>query len=196
MAGAEPQEWERENLQDSTFIGLDVHRATISVAVIRLVDVATVQQSVIDLLEAVVAFVVAPIDEDGSMIDTWTILAPALKAHMSQGKGRYGRLLPREIALGPVAAEDHGCASVAIPIAPRLVLSCIPNIEDADGAHEIEFWPTDINVRAILYAPEGAVGGNEVFNDIWGAPSSLDQLSKVSRVARREGLAQSSAVDL
>ena len=33
MAGAEPQEWGRDQMQGSTFIGLDVHKATISVAI-------------------------------------------------------------------------------------------------------------------------------------------------------------------
>ena len=35
LAGAEPQEWERDHIQDSIFVGLDVHKATISVAVAR-----------------------------------------------------------------------------------------------------------------------------------------------------------------
>ena len=64
--------------------------------------------------------------------------------------------------MGPVGAEDHGRASVTIPIAPGLVLSCIPYIEDADGPHEIELWPADIDVRAILNKLEGPVGGNEI----------------------------------
>ena len=35
MAGAEPHEWERDQMQSSMFIGLDVHKVTISVAVAR-----------------------------------------------------------------------------------------------------------------------------------------------------------------
>lgn len=35
LAGAEPQEWGRDHRQVSTFIGLDGHRATISVAIAR-----------------------------------------------------------------------------------------------------------------------------------------------------------------
>ena len=64
--------------------------------------------------------------------------------------------------MGPVGAEDHGRASVTIPIAPGLVLSCIPYIEDADGPHEIELWPADIDVRAVLNKPKGEVCGNEI----------------------------------
>jgi hypothetical protein len=42
------------------------------------------------------------------------------------------------------------------------VLSCIPYIEDADGPHEIELWPADIDVRAVLNEPQGEVGGSEI----------------------------------
>ena len=34
-AGAEPQEWRRDRVQNIIFVGLDVHKATISVAVAR-----------------------------------------------------------------------------------------------------------------------------------------------------------------
>ena len=37
---------------------------------------------VVHLLKAVVALVVAPIDEDGSMIDTGAILAPSFETDM------------------------------------------------------------------------------------------------------------------
>lgn len=117
---------------------------------------------VVHLFEAVVALIVTPIDEDRSVIDTRAILAPTFKSHMGLGQGSYGRSLPCEIALGPVGAEDHGRASVTIPIAPGLVLSCIPYIEDADGPHEIELWPADIDVRAVLNKPQGEVCGNEI----------------------------------
>ena len=119
-------------------------------------------RSVVHLLEPVVAVIVTPIDEDGSVINARAMLAPALKAYVSRRKGSDGRPLPSEIALGPVGAEDHGRASVTIPIAPGLVLSCIPYIEDADGPHEIELWPADIDVRAVLNEPQGEVGGNEI----------------------------------
>ena len=39
-------------------------------------------RSVVHLLKAVVALVVAPIDEDGSMIDTGAILAPSFETDM------------------------------------------------------------------------------------------------------------------
>lgn len=81
---------------------------------------------------------------------------------MGLGQGSDGRPLPSEIALGPVSAEDHGRASVAIPIAPGLVLSCIPYIENADGPYEIELWPANIDVRAVLNKPQGEVCGNEI----------------------------------
>ena len=60
--------------------------------------------------------------------------------------------------MGPVGAEDHGRASVTIPIAPGLVLSCIPYIEDADGPHEIELWPADIRSgRSVVHLLEPVV---------------------------------------
>ncbi len=39
-------------------------------------------RSVVHLLKSVVALVVAPIDEDGSMIDTGAILAPSFETDM------------------------------------------------------------------------------------------------------------------
>lgn len=41
-----------------------------------------VGKSVVHLLKAVVALVVVPIDEDGSMIDTGAILAPSFETDM------------------------------------------------------------------------------------------------------------------
>ena len=117
---------------------------------------------IVHLLEPVVAVIVSPIDEDRSVINAGAMLAPAIKAYVSRRKGSDGRPLPREIALGPVCAEDHGRASVAVPIAPGLVLSRIPYIKDADGPHEIELWSADIDFRAILNEPEGPVGGNDI----------------------------------
>ena len=132
---------------------------------------------VVHLFEAVVALIVTPIDEDRSVIDTRAILAPTFKSHMGVGQGSYGRSLPREIALGPIGAEDHGRASVTIPIAPGLVLSCIPYIEDADGPHEIELRSADIDVRAILNEPEGLVDGNDIVD--W---QGLERLTAVGPV--------------
>ena len=117
---------------------------------------------VVHLFEAVVALIVTPIDEDRSVIDTRAILAPTFKSHMGLGQGSYGRSMPREIALGSVCAEDHGRASVAVTITPRLVLPCISYIEDADGPYEIELRSADIDVRAVLNEPECLVGGNEI----------------------------------
>jgi hypothetical protein len=117
---------------------------------------------VVHLFEAVVALIVTPIDEDRSVIDTRAMLAPSFKAYVSRRKGSNGRPLPREIALGPVSAEDHGRAAIAVTVTTGLVLSCIPYIEDADGPHEIELWPAYIDVRAILNEPQGEVGGNEI----------------------------------
>ena len=119
-------------------------------------------RSVVHLLEPVVALIVTPIDEDGSVINARAMLAPAFKAYVSRRKGSDGRPLPGEVTLGPVGAEDHGRASVTIPIAPGLVLSRIPYIKYANGPDEIEFRTADIDVCAILNEPEGPVGGNKV----------------------------------
>ena len=116
----------------------------------------------VHLLKPVVALIVTPIDEDRSVINARAMLAPALKAYVSRRKGSDGRPLPSEIALGPVSAEDHGRASVTVPIAPGLVLSRIPYIKDANGSDEIELRSADIDVRAVLNEPEGPVGGNKV----------------------------------
>ena len=83
---------------------------------------------------------------------------------MGLGQGSYGRSLPRKIALGPVGAEDHGRASVAVTIAPGLVLSCVPDIKNTDGSYKIELRAADIDIRAVLNETEGPVGGNELVN--------------------------------
>lgn len=119
-------------------------------------------RSVVHLLEPVVALIVTPIDEDGSVINARAMLAPAFKAYVSRRKGSDGRPLPGEVTLGPVSAENHGRASVTVPIAPGLVLSRIPYIKDANGSDEIEFRSADIDVRAVLNEPEGPVAGNKV----------------------------------
>lgn len=121
-------------------------------------------RSVVHLLKAVVALVVAPIDEDGSMIDTRAILAPSFKSHMGFGQSGNGRSLPSEIALDPIGAEDHSGATVAVTVTTGFMLPCIANIKDADGPHEVEFRSADIDVGAILNEPKGLVGGNEIMD--------------------------------
>ena len=51
-------------------------------------------RSVVHLLEPVVAVIVTPIDEDGSVINARAMLAPTFKSHMGLGQGSYGRSLP------------------------------------------------------------------------------------------------------
>ncbi len=108
---------------------------------------------VVYLFKAVDAFVVTPIDEHGSMIDTKAILAPAFEADMGGRQGGDGRALPGEVALGSVCAEDHGGATIAVAVASRLILSRIPDIKDADGPYEVELRTADVDVRAILNEP-------------------------------------------
>jgi hypothetical protein len=52
------------------------------------------------------------------------------------------------------------------------MLSRIPYIEDADGAHKIEFRPANIDVGAVLYEMEGVVSPHEVAPDSVGAPEA------------------------
>jgi hypothetical protein len=117
---------------------------------------------VVHLFKTVVALIVPPLDEDGPVINARAMLAPAIKAYVSRRKSCDGRPLPGEVTLGPVSAENHGRASVAVTIAPRLVLSGIPYIEDADGTHEVELRSADIDVCAILSEPECPISGNEI----------------------------------
>ena len=49
-------------------------------------------RSVVHLLEPVVAVIVTPIDEDGSVINARAMLAPTFKAHM--GLERWGEHCP------------------------------------------------------------------------------------------------------
>ena len=49
-------------------------------------DVAAHQQSVIDLLEAVIPAIVTPLNEDGSVINARAVLAPSLETGMCRGK--------------------------------------------------------------------------------------------------------------
>ena len=150
-------------------------------------------RSVVHLLKPIVALIVTPIDKYGSVINAGAMLAPTFKSHMGLGQGSYGRSLPREIALGPIGAENHYRTSVAVPIAPGLVLSSIPYIEDADGPHEIELRSADIDVRAILNKLKGPISENEVIRCFWSAPSSLNRCSGTACWIR---LSRSSAVVL
>ena len=49
-------------------------------------EVAAPQQSVIDLLEAVIPAIVTPLNEDGSVINTRAVLAPPLETGMRSRK--------------------------------------------------------------------------------------------------------------
>ena len=130
-------------------------------------------RSVVHLFKAVIALIVAPIDEHGTVINAGAMLAPAFKAYVSRRKGSDGRPLPSEIALGPVSAEDHGRASVTVPIAPGLVLSRIPYIKDANGSDKIELWTADINVRPILDEAKHEVCWNAARSGFWRAPNGI-----------------------
>ena len=76
------------------------------------------------------------------------------------------------------------------------MLSCIPDIKDPDGSHEVELRSADIDVRAILNEPEGPIEGNKVIWGVWSAPSGLYWLIKAGEVVRSEGLARSCAIGL
>lgn len=49
-------------------------------------DVAAAQQSVIDLLEAVITAVITPLHEDGPVINARAVLAPSLETGMRSRK--------------------------------------------------------------------------------------------------------------
>ena len=117
---------------------------------------------VVHLFEAVVALIVTPIDEDRSVIDTRAILAPTFKSQMGFGQGSYGRSVPGEIALGSISAEDYSGVAFAVSFASCFVLPRVTNIKDTDGSYEIELWPTDIDVGAVLNEPAEPVAGNEI----------------------------------
>ena len=53
----------------------------------NLIATLTLPTLVVHLLKPVVALIVTPIDEDGSMIDTGAILAPLFETYMGGGKG-------------------------------------------------------------------------------------------------------------
>jgi hypothetical protein len=114
------------------------------------------------LLEPVVAFVVAPVNEDGPMINAWAMISPPFKPHVVRGEGGGGRSLPGKIALCPVGAEDNYRAAVAVAISPGFVLAGITNVKDADGPYEIELRTADVDVCTILYAAQGIIRRNEI----------------------------------
>ena len=70
--------------------------------------------------------------------------------------------MPGEIALGPVSAQDHGRAAIAVTVTTGFMLPRIANIKDSDGPDKVELRSADIYVRAILNEPECLVGGNEI----------------------------------
>lgn len=130
-------------------------------------------RSVVHLLEPVVALIVTPIDEDGSVINARAMLAPAFKTYVSRRKGSDGRPLPREVTLGPICAEDHGRTSVAIPISPGFVLAGIANVKDADGPHKIELRTADIDISTILNKAKHEVCWNAARSGFWRAPNGI-----------------------
>ena len=52
--------------------------------------------------------------------------------------------------MGPVGAQNDRCAPRTPPIAVFDLLSRIPHVEHTNRAHEIELWPADVNVSALL----------------------------------------------
>jgi hypothetical protein len=49
------------------------------------------------------------------------------------------------------------------------VLAGITNVKDADGTHEVEFRPADIDVGAVFYELEGVISPYEVVPSRVGA---------------------------
>ncbi len=67
------------------------------------------------------------------------------------------RTVPRKIALGAIGSHDHVCASIAVPIFAGFVRTRITDIEDPDGAHEIELRFADVDAGTILRKTKGDV---------------------------------------
>lgn len=79
-------------------------------------DLVNCYKLIVHLLKAVFSTVVMPINEDGSVIDTWAILAPSFKANMGGGKGADRRPLPGEVTLDTIGAKNDGSATIAIAV--------------------------------------------------------------------------------
>jgi len=63
---------------------------------------------------------------------------------------------------GSRRCRDNDGAAVAVAISPGFMLAGVTNVKDADGAHEIELRPADIDIRAVFYELEGVVSPHEV----------------------------------
>lgn len=94
--------------------------------------------SIVNLLKAIVAVVVAPLDENGSVVDIRTILAPSFEADMCDREGSHRRPLPRKFTLSSIGPEYDNRAALAIAFAPSLVLTRVTHIEDTDRTHKIK----------------------------------------------------------
>jgi len=104
---------------------------------------------VVHLLEPVIALIVSPIDEDRTVIDGRTMIAPAFQANMGLGQRRDGRTRPGKIALGSIGSEKDGFVTAAIAFT-RLALACVTHIVDTDRPDEIEVRSADIDVGSVL----------------------------------------------
>lgn len=122
--------------------------------------------SVVHLLKAVVALIVTPFDEDGSVVDAGSNVSPPFQTRMRSGKGRNCRVLPGEFTLGAICSKNDDGTTVAILITTGFVLTGIADIKDADGTHEIEFGSADVDVCAFLHEVESLGGANELFGSI------------------------------
>ena len=63
---------------------------------------------------------------------------------------------------GLAEREDNDGAAVAVAISPGFMLAGVTNVKYADGAHEIELRPADIDIGAVFYKLEGVVSPHEV----------------------------------
>ncbi|KQB95521.1 hypothetical protein AL073_14900 [Loktanella sp. 1ANDIMAR09] len=83
-----------------------------------------------------------------------------------------------------ISAEGHSRTSIAIIVTTGFILQRIANIKDTDGSYEVELRSADIDVRAILNEPHGLVDGNKDIWGFWGAPSSRNWVSGITRWKR------------
>jgi len=117
---------------------------------------------VIHLLKPVIALIIAPVHEDGPMIDAWAMISPPFKPYVGRGEGGGGRSLPGEVTLGPIGAKDDRRTAIAVAITPGFTLSCIPDVKDANGPNEIEIRSADVDICAILNEAQGIICRGEV----------------------------------
>ena len=113
--------------------------------------------SVSDLFEAIVSFMVAPIDEDRTVTDPVAMRGPGQERGRRNGRGT--RALPVVITLHTVGAKARGIGNDALPVTVLALAEL--DVVNTDAPNEVEGAapPVSGKLSAALFFSNFQVGG-------------------------------------